>query len=81
MKKEDLSVSLCIRMMLLIYLLNHKFVIGLKESLFASISQLELLWQNDIHVVKMMEKLLEEPIAEYKPFKRYKLIEAFCFHR
>ena len=41
-----------------------------RQDLFASLSQLNLLWQNDIYIVQIMEKILREPIAEYEPLKR-----------
>ena len=41
------------------------------QLLFASLGQLELLWQNDIAVVKAMEILLMEKLSEYRPLKRY----------
>ena len=49
----------------------NQFVTGVRQALFASLSQLQMLWHNDIHMVKLMEKLLEDPISDYKPFKRY----------
>ena len=60
-----------VRSLLLIIVLNLQLVISVKHALFSSISQLELLWQNDIDTVKIMENLLEESVLEYKPLKRY----------
>ena len=45
-------------------------VIGLRQSLFASLSQLQLLWHNDKYIVKIMERILETPSAEYRPLQR-----------
>ena len=59
-----------VRSLLLIIVLNLQLVIGVKHALFSSISQLELLWQNDIDTVKIMENLLEESVLEYKPLKK-----------
>ena len=54
-------------------IIRPEIVISVSESLFASLSQLELLWQNDINVVKTMEHLLEERLPEYEPLKRFSI--------
>ena len=51
--------------------IRPQIVIGVSESLFASLSQLEMLWQNDIDIVQTMEHLLEDQLLEYEPLKRY----------
>ena len=54
-------------------IIRPEIVISVSESLFASLSQLELLWQNDIKIVKTMEDLLEERLPEYDPLKRFSI--------
>ena len=70
MRREELPVYLCITALLYANLIDRQIVMGMREYLFASLSQLELLWHNDIYIVKMMEKLLEESFVEYHPFQR-----------
>lgn len=51
--------------------MNSQILLGLKHNLFGSLSQLELLWKNDVHIVKMMETLIKENISDYSPLKKY----------
>ena len=60
-----------IRSLLLFIVIKFQHLISVKQSLFTSLSQLEVLWQNDIDVVKIMETVLEENLPEYLPLKRY----------
>ena len=71
MQKSSIQVSNCIWTFVTLSIIRPQIVISdQSESLFASLSQLELLWQNDINVVKTMEHLLEERLPEYEPLKR-----------
>ena len=61
----------CHMTFLCLNIIYFPIVIGVKESLFAALSQLELLWHNEIYVVKNMENILEKPLAKYRPLERY----------
>ena len=69
MRKLDISM-----LILLTHVVDYQSVRGVGQSLFASLSQLKLLWQNDIDVVKNMETLLND--TAYKPLTRYQLYRA-----
>ena len=71
MDRSTTSYHICIRFILVLNLIRPQIVISVSESLFASLSQLELLWQNDIDIVQTMEHLLEDQLPEYEPLKRY----------
>ena len=51
-------------------MVDHQIVSSESDYLFASLSQLELLWQNEIRLVKIMEGILADPLAEYRPLTR-----------
>ena len=70
MQRSNIQVYNCIWTFVTLSIFRPQIVISVSESLFASLGQLELLWQNDINVVKAMEHLVEERLPEYKPFKR-----------
>ena len=65
------ACHICIMSILVLNVIRPQIVFGVSESLFASLSQLELLWQNDIDIVQTMEHLLEDQLPEYEPLKRY----------
>ena len=71
MQKFERSVFLYKRMLLILNCMLPHIVRGESQSLFASLGQLELLWKNELDVVKTMESLLKEKIPEYRPIKRY----------
>ena len=72
MDMSNIACYICIRSILVLNVIRPQTVIGVSESLLASLSQLELLWQNDIDIVQTMEHLLEEDqLPEYEPLKRY----------
>ena len=56
---------------LLLTTIQLPIVIAIRQSLFASLSQLQLLWHNDIHIVKIMEHILETASEEYRPLQRF----------
>ena len=65
-------VFIKIKAIIILCLMNSQILLGLKHNLFGSLSQLELLWKNDVHIVKMMETLIKENISDYSPLKKYK---------
>ena len=67
----ETNVYIYVRTFVMFNCMLPHIVNGEGQSLFASLAQLELLWQNDIDVVKTMEILLKEKIPEYRPIKRY----------
>ena len=71
MDRTKIACHICIRSALVLTVIRPQIVIGVSESLFASLSQLEMLWQNDIDIVQTMEHLLEDQLPEYEPLKRY----------
>ena len=71
MERSNIAYYVCIWAFVTLTVLHPQIVIGSSESFFASLGQLELLWQNDINIVKTMEHLLEDNLPEYKPLKRY----------
>ena len=71
MERSSIAYYVFIRTFVALTVIGPQVVIGSSESLFASLSQLELLWQNDIDIVKTMEYLLKDNLPEYKPLKRY----------
>ena len=73
MQNSNIEVHICTWTFVALSLIRPQIVISVSESLFASLSQLELLWQNDINVVKTMENLLGERLPEYEPLKRFSI--------
>ena len=73
MQRLNIQVYNCMWTFVALIIIRPEIVISVSESLFASLSQMELLWQNDINVVKTMEHLLEERLPEYEPLKRFSM--------
>ena len=73
MQRLNIQVYNCMLTFVALIIIRPEIVISVSESLFASLSQMELLWQNDINVVKTMEHLLEERLPEYEPLKRFSI--------
>ena len=73
MQRSNIQVYNCIWTFVTLSIFRPQIVISVSESLFASLGQLELLWQNDINVVKTMEHLLEERLPEYEHLKRFSI--------
>ena len=71
MHKFERYVFIYVRTFVMFNSMIPHIVNGEGQSLFASLGQLELLWQNDIDVVQTMQSLLKEKIPEYRPIKRY----------
>ena len=67
----DIHVYFFIISLLFLNVVDTQAASGESSHLFGSLSQLELLWYNDKHVVKIMETLLEDSFIDYRPLKRY----------
>ena len=67
----DIHVYFFLISLLFLNVVDTQAVSGESSHLFGSLSQLELLWYNDKHVVKIMETLLEDSFIDYRPLKRY----------
>ena len=63
----------CVTAIFLSGMVVPQIVICGGQSLFASLGQLELLWQNELEVVKIMESVVSEHVTGLKPFKRYSI--------
>lgn len=71
MKIMRVHFCVCVKTIVIICVMNAHLLVALKQNLFASLSQLKLLWQNDLDIVKLMEPLMDDNSSEYVPLKRY----------
>ena len=81
MQLSDVQVCIYITTFVIFDILHFQIVMGEGQSLFASLGQLELLWENDIYVVKTIKTAFRENDPEYLPFKRYQRLPALFYLR